>query len=152
MGRFLLDTNMLLGFARKAPWAKSANVRHKLSDPNSMVVTSVICYGEMLALAEKFGWGAEKRDRLETMLKQLPTIDINHPRILESYARLDTWTHGKVVSSHPWTPPKSAVPMSQNDLWIAATAHATGFTLLSTDTGFAHLNRIWITFIYIAQK
>jgi len=39
--------------------------------------------------------------------------------------------------------------MGKNDLWIAATAHVTGATLLTTDKDFDHLDpqflvRVWI--------
>ena len=42
--------------------------------------------------------------------------------------------------------------MKQNDLWIAATAHATKTTLVSTDTDFDHLNSVWIESIYVDQS
>ena len=42
--------------------------------------------------------------------------------------------------------------MTQNDLWIAATAHETRATLLSTDKDFDHLNRVWIRFAYVDQS
>ena len=117
-----------------------------------MVFTSVICKGEMLALAEKNGWGHKKRTHLEQVLNGVPTLDINRRTILDAYARIDAWTHGRPVASQSIAPPpKPAVPMKQNDIWIAATAHASGATLLSTDTDFQHLDGIWFEFIYINQ-
>ena len=62
------------------------------------------------------------------------------------------WAEGAAVdapSSAP--PPNPAIRMSQNDLWIAATAHAADLKLLSTDKGFAHLDKIWIEHIYVDQ-
>lgn len=41
--------------------------------------------------------------------------------------------------------------MSQNDLWIAATAYANGAALVSTDGDFNHLNEIWLQLIYVDQ-
>ena len=109
-----------------------------------MVYTSVICQGEMLALAEKNGWGHKKRTRLEQVLNGVPTLGISRRVILDAYARIDAWTHGQTVASpNNSPPPKPAVSMKQNDLWIAATAHASGATLLSTDTDFQHLDGIW---------
>ena len=57
MSCYLLDTNMLLGFVRSAPWAIRSRDEHSLSDPKRIIYTSVVCKGEMFALAEKFGWG-----------------------------------------------------------------------------------------------
>ena len=150
--RFLLDTGMLLGFVREAPWALQVREKFDLGDEETMVFTSVICQGELLALAEKNGWGKDRRTRLEEVLDGLPTLDINKKPILNAYALIDAWTHGKPVASPEQTPPPTpAVPMKQNDLWIAATAHETKATLLSTDKGFDHLNNVWISFIYVDQ-
>lgn len=150
MTRFLLDTNLLLGFLRDAPWA--IRIRAELNLPEALVFTSVICRGELLALAEKNGWGHKKRTRLEQVMNKVPTLDLGRPTILEAYARIDAWTHGKPVTSPQDTPPpRPAVSMAQNDLWIAATAHASEATLLSTDGDFQHLGDIWFKFIYVEQ-
>ena len=152
MSRFLLDTNILLGFIREAQWALRARADHNLGDRETLVFTSVICQGEMLALAEKNGWGHKKRTRLEQVLNEIPTLGISRRSILDAYARIDAWTHGRLVASpNNSPPPKPAVSMKQNDIWIAATAHASGATLLSTDTDFQHLDKIWFEFIYINQ-
>ena len=153
MTRILLDTNLLLGFTRKAPWAIRARAEYNLGDPEVIVFTSVICQGEILALAEKNGWGSERRTYLEQVLNEIPTLDINRRTILEAYARIDAWTHGRCVASpQNVPPPKPAVPMKQNDLWIAATAHESGAVLLSTDTDFLHLDDIWLKFIHVSQE
>ena len=154
MRYFLLDTGVLLGLARKAPWARQALERLPLNDRETAAVTSVICQGEILALAEKNGWGEEKRGRLEQILNRLPVLDINRPSILSAYARIDSWTHGRPVHSSGLIPrpPRPAVPMKQNDLWIAATAHATEATVVSTDKDFSHLDNVWISFIHVDQS
>ena len=153
MRYFLLDTGILLGLARKAPWVRHTLDRLPLNDQETAAVTSVICQGEILALAEKFGWGEERRGRLEQILNRLPVIDINRHSILNAYARIDSWTHGRPVHSPGLIPPppRPAVPMTQNDLWIAATAHATKATLVSTDTDFSHLDNVWFRFIHVDQ-
>ena len=116
MTHFLLDTNLLLGFTRKAPWAIRARAEFNLGDPETMVFTSVICQGEILALAEKNGWGSTRRTQLERILNEVPTLDISKQTILDAYARIDAWTNGKPVTSpQSAPPPKPAVPMKQND-------------------------------------
>ena len=42
--------------------------------------------------------------------------------------------------------------MTQNDLWIAATAHVSKTKLLSTDKDFNHLNGIWLESVYVDQS
>ena len=153
MKRFLLDTNLLLGFVRQAPWAIQARAEFNLADPDVMVYTSVICQGEILALAEKNGWGSTRRTRLDKVLDEVPTLGIGNRRILEAYARIDAWTHGNPVNSpRNAPPPRQAVPMKQNDIWVAATAHASGSALLSTDKDFAHLDDVWFDFTWIDQS
>ena len=73
MSRYLLDTNILLGFVRSAPWATKIREEHDLADPERMVYTSVVCKGEIFALAEKFGWGRNKRTQLQRVLSRVPT-------------------------------------------------------------------------------
>lgn len=151
--RFLLDTSMLLGFVRNAPWANRVRTEFNLGNKETMVFTSVVCLGELLALAEKRGWGEGRRDQLDQVLHGFPTLDINKQPILRAYALIDAWTHGNSVASPGQAPPpKPAVPMTQNDLWIAATAHESQATLLSTDRDFEHLNDVWIKFVYVNQS
>lgn len=42
--------------------------------------------------------------------------------------------------------------MNQNDMWIAATAHAIEAVLVSTDRDFEHLHDAWIDFVYVDQQ
>ena len=154
MKRFLLDTGVLLGVIREEPWALWARSNFSFGDQAAMFFISVICRGELLALAEKRGWGEKKRGRLEEVLDEFPTLDINKKSILKAYALIDAWTHGNHLDSseYGFPPPKPAVSMAKNDLWIAATAHASNATLLSTDKDFAHLHDKWINFIYVDPK
>ena len=86
MTRFLLDTNLLLGFLRGAPWA--IRIRAELNLPEALVFTSTICRGELLALAEKNGWGRKRRTLLEKIMNEVPTLDIGRPTISGSPQRL----------------------------------------------------------------
>jgi tRNA(fMet)-specific endonuclease VapC len=151
MSRYLLDTNMLLGFVRRAPWATRIREEHGLADPETIVFTSVVCKGEMFALAEKFGWGRNRRTQLQQVLSSVPTLYLDD-QVVSAYALIDAWTHGTEVDSpNNVPPPQPAIPMSQNDLWIAATAHAMGTVLISTDGDFDHLKEDWLQFIYVDQ-
>ncbi len=79
-------------------------------------------------------------------------LGIRHPSIVNVYASITAWTQrGPVVGPGGYPPPNPAVPMKHNDLWIAATAHAIGATLVSTDRDFDHLDGIWLRFRYVDQ-
>jgi predicted nucleic acid-binding protein len=151
MQRFLLDTNMLLGFTRCAAWAKEAYESHNLGSRENLVFTSVICSGEILALAERNGWGEGKRDALEKVLNDFSTVGINQPQIISAYARIHAWTHGKQIAGCPADPPRPAISMKQNDIWIAAVTHVSRALLLTTDKDFDHLNGVWLTRILVDQ-
>ncbi|MDE0120939.1 MAG: hypothetical protein OXS33_04315 [bacterium] len=97
--------------------------------------------------------GPKKRTTLDRMLREFPDLPIKDPNILRSYALIDAWSRGKPVSAPGEAPPpKPAVPMGKNDLWIAATAHASGAILLSTDGDFEHLDGVWFRYERIDQK
>lgn len=124
--------------------------RVHLDDQETATFTSVICHGELLALAEKNGWGERRRTELASTLAKVPTLDINKQAILNAYALIDAWTHGKSVTApHNVSPPEPAISMGKNDIWIAATAHASKATLLSTDKDFDHLDGVWLKRLYV---
>ncbi|MDE2925938.1 MAG: hypothetical protein OXT71_06015 [Acidobacteriota bacterium] len=89
MRRFLLDTNILLGLARRAPWARRTHDQFNLGDPEAISFTSVVCIGEILSIAERNGWGSKKRTNLERTLTELPDLPIKDPDILRAYALID---------------------------------------------------------------
>ena len=154
MKRFLLDTGILLGFVREEPYASWVSSEFDFKDTETMVFTSIVCRGELLALAEKRGWGQKSRGRLEEILDEFPTININQKRILNSYALIDAWSQGTRLNypNYSFPPPRPAVKMSKNDLWIAATAHVSNSVLLSTDKDFCHLDDKWFKFIYVDHR
>ena len=151
MRRILLDTGVLVSLSRTAEWALFAQSEFGLDDDNTLVSTSVICRGELLALAEKWNWGSGKRDKLEKVFESFPTLGISDSSIIQSYAKISAWTEGKSVEGEIAPPPSPAVPMGQNDIWVAATAHATRSLLLSTDKDFNHLKETWIEFAFVSQ-
>ena len=153
MNRYLLDTNIFVGIVRDAAWAISTLEELRACSSSSMFFTSVVCQGELYSLAEQRGWGRDRRADLEKALNQCFILDINKQQIIHAYALLDAWTKGKPVEHQNIPlPPKPAKKMSHNDLWIAATAHASGATLVSADKDFNHLNNSWIKFIYVSQS
>lgn len=140
MKRFLLDTNILLGFVRGAHWAKATYESLEMIKEENLVFTATICRGELLALSEKLGWGEKKRAALESTLYQFTAVGVDKESISKAYARIDAWSRGKALDEEPFTsPPKPAKKMGQNDMWIAAVALMTGATLVTADGDFDHL-------------
>ena len=118
----------------------------------ALAFTSAVCRGELMALAEKRGWGAGKRQQIESVLNRFPTIGINQPSTVSAYSLIDAWARGASVQGPTNAPPpQPALPMSQNDLWVAATAHAGEAVLVSTDTDFHRLDGVWLKFVFVAQ-
>ena len=153
MRRIILDTGLLLGIVRGASWADKALSEIKLDREGTVIATSVVCFGEILSLSEMFEWGFEKKEKLEQIMESITILTLNKRSVLNAYAKINAWTHGGVQITAPngAPPPKPAVPMKQNDIWIAATAYSYKGTLLSTDKDFKHLKNIWIDYCYIKQ-
>lgn len=123
---FLLDTNIVLHAVRNSDlWRRVDGQFHLRHQPNRPLI-SAVTVGEALALAARNGWGETKRTKLQELLRELVILDINVEAILRSYAELDVATRSR--------------PIGENDLWIAATARATGAHLLTTDTDFDTLH------------
>ena len=137
---YILDTNIVIRLIRNDALGQQIDAKYNLRATPASSMVCVVTVGELLAFARKLGWGQKKLDALQKMLDELVCLDINREEIIAAYGEIDHFSE-KVV--------KPACPMGQNDMWIAATAKATGATLLTTDKDFNHLDgthisRIWI--------
>lgn len=145
----LLDTNILLIYAREGEPSQRLESQLSLQGGRVQGLISVITVGEVHALALKLNWGAKRRQRLIELIRtKLVPIDINRPEIIAAYAELDHFSE-RVA--------RPARPMGQNDLWIAATAHVLQIELVTTDKDFDHLHgvklsRRWIDPASLASK
>lgn len=121
----LLDTGIVVLLCRGGDAGKRLDGRYLLSSRREVPLLSVISVGELLAFARNASWGGGKEARLRELLGNLVIVDVNREPVLAAYAELSA--HLK----------RAGTPMGQqNDLWIAATARATGATLLTTDKDF----------------
>lgn len=133
----LLDTSIVVHLCRNGRVGKWIGATYNLENRVNAPLISVISVGEALAFGRGWGWGSQKQQALRILLANLVTVDINSPNVLKSYAEIST--HLKTI----------ARPMGQNDMWIAATAMATGAVVLTTDRDFdvlhpSHVQREWI--------
>jgi len=74
-----------------------------------------------------------KKQQALFLLGYLVRVGIDSPDVLSAYAIIDADSR------------RSGIKMGKNDLWIAATAHVTGATLLTTDRDFDHLEPAFLT-------
>jgi len=134
---YLLDTNILLAYIRKGKVGEYVeDTFHLMSSPYRPLVC-VVSLGEIYALAKKLQWVDEKLGVMDRLIKETVAVDISADKVLRAYAELYDFTRTHNTIPH-------------NDLWIAASAKATGATLLTTDKDFDQLfeghyiRRIWI--------
>jgi len=148
MSTYVLDTGIILGYAKGAGYAKYVDQTYSISAPPNIGVISVVTEGEMLSIAKQRGWGQSKTLALHAILMAIPTIDINNQRILDAYAEIDAYSQGKCTPSH-LPAVSSARNMGKNDIWIAATATVLKAFLVTTDQHFSHLHGNYMDVIYI---
>jgi tRNA(fMet)-specific endonuclease VapC len=150
MGKFVLDTGIILGYARGAGFAQYVEKKFGLFSPPNIPLISVVSKGEIYSLAVQFGWGAKKLAALEELLRKLPLVDINDERIIREYADIDAYSLGR-NAARPLPTGQTARKMGKNDLWIAATAAVLKAKLLTTDNNFDHLDGVFFELAFIGQ-
>ena len=129
---FLLDTNILLAYLRNSLLGLYLEAIYGLDAIQPPPLISVVTVGEVRAFALKRGWGARKVADMERRLAALEVVPLPFSTIVDAYARIDNYCerHGFVLG--------------KNDLWIAATAHVTDTTLLTTDRDFDPLHGLFL--------
>src|SRR4051794_23193088 len=130
---FLLDTNVLVHFVRAdAVWTR-IRTSYQLFAAEPRPLVSIVTAGELRSLALQFNWGKAKLDQMEFCLGYFDQIPIESQQLVETYAVIDAHFQ------------KKGQPLGKNDLWIAATATATGARLLTTDRDFDALDPLFLS-------
>lgn len=132
----LLDTSVLIHLVRNNRIGRTVESRFRLRTRAEKPLISIITVGEALAFARKLSWGNSRVEVLEELFSDLIIVDVAD-EIIALYAEMDHFLE------------RTGRPIQQNDIWIAATAVATGSHLLTTDKDFdplypAYLDRTWI--------
>jgi len=126
----LLDTNIVVHLLRGRAAGRWLDTTFSLRRRSETPLLSAVSLGELLALATKWRWKAEKHAEILELGRMFVVVDIYRQEILESYAKLGvTWE-------------KKGKRLEQNDLWIAATAAATHAAVLTTDNDFRKLSQV----------
>jgi predicted nucleic acid-binding protein len=121
---YLLDTNIVLHFTRaSSPVAIAVEQQFQLTASAFRPAICEVTIAEMWAFAMSRSWGESRKDLLKRTINDLLVIPIGDSRIHQRWAELRTDSLQK----------GSSIQHDHNDLWIAATAHVAGLTLLSTD-------------------
>lgn len=126
----LLDTSALVFLLRGGHVGKRIDRVHGLRTRRDRPLISIVSVGELAALARKRGWGPAKRTAMTDLVAELVVIELGQGDIVEASAEIDHFSERE----H-----KPARPMGKNDIWIAATAKASGAHLLTSDSDFDHL-------------
>ena len=148
MQKFVLDTGVILGYIRAAPYAEYIEEKFHLFKPPNIPIISVVSKGEIYSLAIQFNWGTVKLKALDDLLRKIPSADISDNQILQRYAEIDAYSLGK-DSGRKLPKGQTARKMGKNDLWIAAITSVLKAKLLTTDHDFDHLAGTFLDVTYI---
>ncbi len=129
----LLDTNIFVQLIRDDRVGKRLKENRQLLMTDVTPAFCIVTEGEIRSLAYQFNWGADKVKRMRFLLEYFRRIPIDTPDVMEAYAAIDAYSKS------------SGLNMGKNDVWIAATAHVTGFELVTADGDFSHLHRGLLT-------
>lgn len=135
----LLDTSVLIHLARNDDVAYRVDTAFQIRRRIDPPLISIVTVGECISCARQFGWGEQRIDILDALLRELVIVNIDSHTVLHRYGELHAWTRS------------IGRTLGQNDLWIAATAAATGARLITTDLDFAPLADDRIRCTVIAQ-
>jgi tRNA(fMet)-specific endonuclease VapC len=114
---YLLDTNIFIYIRQGRP---EEVVRRFSKLRNGEAAVSVISYGELFFGAAKRGQRADDLERLRALMRLLPCLTIPEAAAeIYGAVRADLQSKGQVISN--------------NDLWIAAHALASGLILVTNN-------------------
>ncbi len=149
MARYILDTNIILGYLRPSPFASFVETQYApFTSPNISAI-STITLGELSSFGYRNNWNEERKRKLAGILHKIPHIDIGRDAIIESYGEIQTFSQGRHPTRKLGTSSRNT---GENDLWIAATTIAANATLITTDDDFDHFNGVFFPVIKIDPK
>ena len=137
---YLLDTNILVHLVRGDGIGQ--HLRNKYSpaliEPRPFIC--IVSEGELRSLVHQFRWGKSKVEQSLFYLAYFKRVSIDQQEVYAAYAAIDAYSVSVGRS------------MGKNDLWIAATAHVMGATILTTDKDFDHLTPQFFMLEWIAAS
>jgi predicted nucleic acid-binding protein len=135
----VLDTPVIVHLVRNKATGQAIEAQYSLTARRERPLLSTVVEGEILGLGRLWGWGEEKAQALRKLLANMVRVDAGLPEIVATYAALYCEAT------------RSGRPRGENDLWIAATACATGAALVTCDADFAWLHPMHLT-VYLVPE
>lgn len=147
--KYLLDTNIVLGYLKQAPYAQYLENNYEISSPQNITTISIVTYAELFSFSIRGKWGENRKEILHDLLTKLPVIFIDKTELAEKFAEIHAYCQNK----HPLNPKGfSAIELSHNDIWIAATAALSKSILITTDKDFLPLDKIFFDLLFVDQS
>lgn len=135
----VLDTSIVVDIARNNRSGQAILKTYSLKNRADRPLISVITAGEMLGIAKSQSWTSDKTNLLQILLAEFVKLEVTI-EVVEAYSDLVALCRRQKHTMG-----------QQNDMWIAATAKATGAVLLTGDSGFNWLNPQFIRVEYIPR-
>lgn len=88
--RYLLDTNILIHYARGLTLAQYIEATYSLRSISMSPLISIVTVGEVRAFALHRSWGATKLRQLQSLLDQCVIVPLDLVGIVDAYAELDS--------------------------------------------------------------
>ena len=134
----IFDTNILVYIVRAIDIDA---VLRFLNPQNNSIYISVVSEAEVKSLALQNRWGINRQEVLNHFLNQVTILNVNQINV-NIYAQIDAYSQLKNPDflSYPFDTPRN---MGKNDLWIASLAALLGLQLVTTDSDFDHLDRVF---------
>ncbi|HEX2091789.1 MAG TPA: hypothetical protein VHG28_05270 [Longimicrobiaceae bacterium] len=85
----LLDSGILIHLCRGGEAEVRLQARYGLRDRRLVPWTSVVCVGEVMAMARRNGWGGPRVRVLQDLLAHLVVLNLRPGAIVDAYAELD---------------------------------------------------------------
>lgn len=134
----VVDTNVIVHYARQSAVARQIEADHRLLESAFRPLLSAVTLGEAAAFAK--AWGEERQAKMAKALEECVIVEVGRPEVVAAYAVLHTLNRDHGCN------------LGQNDLWIAATAHALRVPLITADRDFDRLPPGSVSLIRIDAK
>ena len=148
MKNYLLDTNIIVTYARSIKLADQLEKTYNLFNDENYVAISVVTLGELNSLTRQYNYGLKRQTTINSLVELVYPIDINTQAIIDRYGEIDAYSQNK-LNDRPLK--ITSRNMGKNDLWIAATASVYDLTLVTMDKDFNHLKDVFLDLILIKQ-
>lgn len=139
--KYLIDTNIVVVYLRDDKTKHHIEANYAPFHPANIPIVSVVTLGEIESLGLRNKWGVKRFHAVSQFFQKCVITDINSRDVIKLYGEIDAYSQGKLPNCPAGMSSKN---MGKNDLWIAATASATGAKLLTMDKDFGHLNGVYL--------